>query len=139
MKFFNYFFKRKKRSKTIFIVEDNQVYAKALERFIRQSFPQVEEIKIFPAGEAAIMELKKNPCIIIMDHYLNSKYEDAASGLDAVREIKAKKPKIPIMLLSAQEDIGIAVEAAQKYNCRYIKKNAEAFGRVQEYLTKVLR
>jgi DNA-binding NarL/FixJ family response regulator len=118
-------------------VEDNRAYARSLEQFIRNSFNDIHEIKIYPVGEAAIMDLKNEPSIIIMDHYLNSKYQDAVSGLDAIREIKSKMPEVPIMLLSAQEDIGVAIEATQKYECRYIKKNELAFVKVQEYLQEI--
>jgi DNA-binding NtrC family response regulator len=137
MKFFKYFFRSKARRKTVFIVEDNRSYARSLEQFIRNNFNDVHEIKVYPVSEAAIMDLTKKPSIIIMDHYLNSKYHDAVSGLEAIREIKSKMPKVPIMLLSAQEDIGIAVEATQKYECRYVKKNELAFTKVQEYLHEI--
>lgn len=139
MNILHYFLKPKKANKSVFIVEDNPIYARSLEQFIRRSFPEIEEISIFPVSESAILELKKNPGLIIMDHYLNSRYHDAVTGLDAIREIKSRKPGIPIMLLSAQDDISIAVEATQKYDCHYIRKNDDAFNRVQEYLHEVFK
>jgi DNA-binding NtrC family response regulator len=80
---------KKVNSKKIFIVEDNPTYAKALELFIKQSFSDVKEVKTFPVGEVALMELdRRNPSVVIMDYFLDGKFFDAETGLAAVKDIK---------------------------------------------------
>jgi len=141
MSFLNYIFKTKKptpRSKTVFIVEDNSTYAQALKIFLKSNFPELQEVKIFPVGEVAEMELDQDPAVIIMDYFLDSKYNDAETGLEAVKHIRSKKPETNIMFLSSQDNIDIALEATKKYKCYYVKKDDRAFRRVEEYIRGVL-
>jgi two-component system, OmpR family, response regulator len=140
MRIINYIFKPTippKETGPVFIVEDNISYAQALQVFIKSNFPHLNEVKIFPVGEIAELELEKNPSLIIMDYFLNSKYDDAENGLEAVKHIRAKRPETNIMLLSSQDDVAVALEATKKYKCHYIKKDETAFGKVEEYMRKL--
>lgn len=128
-----------KASKTgiIFIVEDNAVYAKILEATIKADFPQVTNIRVFPVGETCLMELHLNPDLIIMDYFLDTKYADAETGLENIRKIRAEKSESNIVILSAQSDIEVVVNAIKLYDCSYIKKDEQAFERVKELLNEV--
>jgi DNA-binding NtrC family response regulator len=133
-----YFWTQKVKSKTIFIVEDNPAYAKALQSFLKASFPDVKEVQIFPVGEVALMELdRKDPGIIIMDYYLDTKYFDAETGLQTIQHIKAQKPDTNIILLSSQSDIHVATEATKTFHCHYVRKDDEAFHKVENYIKGV--
>jgi two-component system, OmpR family, response regulator len=126
---------KKIKTKSVFIVEDNPTYSKALELFLKQSFPDIKEVKTFPVGEVALMELeKRNPSIIIMDYFLDGKYFDAETGLEAIKDIKSKKPATNIILLSSQGEINVAIEATSKYKCHYVKKDDHAFGKVESFI-----
>ena len=92
--FTNFFKKIATSEKTIFIVEDNDVYAKSLQGFLKTRFPHINNIKIFPFGEACLMELYQNPTVIIMDHLLNSKNADAATGLSITKKIKTDRKSV---------------------------------------------
>src|ERR1700740_2596736 len=107
----------------VFIVEDNAAYAKVIENFIKTNFSSIDEVKKFPVGETCLMELDRNPDVIIMDYYLDSKYEDAETGLETVKKIRAQNPNVNIIVLSAQKDLDITLEAVSKYHCTYIKKD----------------
>lgn len=126
---------KKQNAKKIFIVEDNPTYAKALELFLKQSLPDVQEVKTFPVGEVALMELeRRDPGIVIMDYFLDGKFYDAETGLDAIRDIKFKKPNVEIILLSSQGEINVAIEATKKYKCHYVKKDDHAFEKVVNHI-----
>ncbi|MCE3226974.1 MAG: regulator [Bacteroidetes bacterium] len=134
----DYFWTKKIKSKTIFIVEDNPAYAKALQAYLKTSFPDVQEVKIFPVGEVALMELnRQDPGIIIMDYFLDTKYYDAETGLQTIQQIKAQKPETNIILLSSQSDIHVATEATKTYHCHYVRKDDEAFNKVENYIKGV--
>jgi len=136
--FFQDFWKDKVKHKSIFIVEDNPTYAKALELFLKQTFPDAEEVKVFPVGEVAVMELERgNPGVIIMDYNLDDNYYDAKSGLDAIKDIKAKKPDTNIILLSSQVRIDVAIEATKNYHCHYVQKDDKAFNKVEAFIKGV--
>src|SRR3954471_1400786 len=95
----------------IFIVEDNEIYGKSLKAFIEDRFPEVKEIQIFQIGEMCIMELHRNPSVVIVDYFLNSKYEEAHNGLEIIKQIKGQKPKTNIIVLSSQEKPGVILES----------------------------
>ncbi|MBK6525056.1 MAG: response regulator [Crocinitomicaceae bacterium] len=119
------------RTGIIFIVEDNPMYAKALESSIRASFPEMAQVKTFPVGETCLLDLRRNPDVIIIDYFLDSKYDDAETGLEIIRQIRDEKPDVNIIVLSSQSEIDVVVEAVEKYNCSYVKKDEEAFYKVE--------
>lgn len=121
----------------IFIVEDNEVYAKSLQTFLRTRFFNIKEIKTFRIGELCLMELNRKPCIVIMDYYLNSKYEDAFNGLDIIKRIKEQLPKTNIIVLSAQKQFNVITEAIKEYDCSYIQKDEDAFNNVEKLIKTI--
>lgn len=125
------------RKKIIFIVEDNDVYAKSLQTFIKARFPNISEIKTFRIGEMCLMELHRNPGIVIMDYFLNSKYEEAHNGLEIIKRIKAQKPQTNIIVLSNHEKINDIVEAIKQYDCNYVQKDEEAFNKVEQFIKEI--
>jgi len=128
-----------KASKTgiIFIVEDNALYAKTLESSIKATFPEIKEVKVFPVGETCLMELHRNPDLIIIDYFLDTKYFDAETGLEIIKKIRAEKPEMNIVILSSQGEIDVAVEATKTYHCTYIKKDDQAFQRLEEVIKEI--
>ena len=123
--------------KTIFIVEDNEVYAKSLQGFLQTRFPDMHTIKIFPFGEACLMELYQNPTVIIMDHLLNSQNSDAATGLSIIKKIKTASPDTDIILLSAQKEFDVISKTISKYGCTYLQKDDQSFSKVEQLVKKI--
>ncbi len=121
----------------VFIVEDNAAYAKMLEFYIQNNFKNVKEIKIFPVGETALDELRRNPDVIIIDYFLNSRYHDAETGLETIKTIRAQKPEMNIIVLSAQSDVDVMLEAIEKYHCSYVRKNDQAFEKIGELMKEI--
>ena len=136
--FTKFFRKLSPREKTIFIVEDNEVYAKSLEGFLTTRFPGVKT-KIFPVGEACLQELYQNPTVIIMDHLLNANYKDAATGLSIIKKIKAASSGTKIILLSAQTEFDVIAKAILKYRCTYLQKDEQAFNKVEQFIKEVFK
>lgn len=118
----------------IFIVEDNLIYAKTLEAFLKSTFPHTKEIKIFSVGETCLLEIHRNPDLIIIDYFLNTKYPDAETGIEIIKKIRDKKPEMNIIVLSSQKDIYVALATVEVYQCSYIKKDSQAFDRIEEII-----
>ena len=128
------FFKRIIYSdKIIFIVEDNEVYAKSLQGFLITHFRGIK-IKIFSVGEACLEKLHRNPDVVIMDYFLNSKYEAALNGLEIIKRIKVQNPQTNIIVLSAQEDFKVVLDAIKQYGCFYVQKDKDAFHNVEQLI-----
>lgn len=121
----------------IFIVEDNEVYAKSLQGFLQMRFPNNKEIKIFQIGELCLVELNYRPTIVIMDYFLNSKYEEAQNGLEIIKHIKEKESKAEIIVLTAQEKIGVMFEAIEQYGCYYVQKDQDAFRKIEQLINDI--
>lgn len=129
-------------SPLIFIVEDNNVYARLLKVIIQTRFPEIKEVDIFPIGELCLGELDRDPDIIIMDYFLNTKYneeDEKHNGLAIIKRIKSKKPNTNILLLSAQQSIDVALTATDLYSCCYVQKGSDAFDKVESYFRTILR
>ena len=135
LKFFKKIFPDKK---IIFIVEDNEVYAKSLQAFIQTRFSNIKEIKIFNIGETCLAEMDHNPDIVIVDYFLNSKFEVAYNGLEVINRIKAMKPLTNIIVLSAQEKFDVILEAIKEYDCVYVQKDNDAFNSVGRFIKQII-
>jgi DNA-binding NarL/FixJ family response regulator len=123
--------------KIIFIVEDNEVYAKALQSFIVSQFPDVKEVKTFSIGEMSLMEMYRNPGIVIMDYFLNSKFSEAHNGLEIIEQIKTHNPLTNIIVLSSQSDRNIVLDAISLFDCSYVQKGEEAFNTIEKTIRKL--
>ncbi len=84
------------------------------------------------------MELHRSPGIVIMDYFLNSKYEEAHNGLEIIKQIKSQKPRTNIIVLSALEDFNVILESIKEYHCSYVKKDADSFQNVEILIKKFL-
>lgn len=122
-----------KKSKLIFIVEDDKSYAKALEKFIQERFPAIST-EVFPVGELAVDNLHRDPDLIIMDYYLNSRYYDAEDGLEIVRQIKAMHANVKTIVLSGQDKLEVVVKAVEETHSHYVMKGDHAFQKIEELI-----
>ena len=127
------FGKKSKQPALIFIAEDNAMYAKTVQLFLKEKFPSAA-VEIFPVGELCIDNLHRNPDFVIMDYFLNSKFHDASDGLAMLKEIRAKSKHVHVIILSAQQDVGIAVDAMNEPKTNYVVKNEEAFGNLEKII-----
>lgn len=122
------------QTKIIHIVEDDVFYGNLLENFLKIHFPDLKGLEVFRNGEACLAALSQNPEIILMDYFLDTESSQAKNGLETIKEIRKQKPNTKIIVLSAQKEIGVIVEAVKTYNCHYVKKDDNAFERVQAYI-----
>lgn len=129
----NFFNKVFLREKIIFIVEDNRVYSKSLQGFLATRFPTIK-IETFSNGEACLIELHKNPKVIIIDYMLNADDSNAADGLSIIQHIKTTSSKTNIILLSAQTDLDVFVKAISIYGCTYLRKDEQTFKKVEHFI-----
>ncbi len=102
----------------IFIVEDNPMYAAAIEQSLAN---QELEIKIFYSGQELINNLHQEPDIITLDHMLPD-----MSGLDILKLVTKEYPKIASIILSGQNDVNVVVQTYKLGAKNYIVKNENA-------------
>jgi len=119
----------------LFLVDDDPLFLKALEIEFTQNTES--EIMTFGTGEQCLENISRNPDIIILDYYLNSVDKNAINGLEILDKIKAANPQIPIIMLSSQDKIEVAVNCMKHQAFDYIVKSETAFIRLQKAITTI--
>jgi two-component system, OmpR family, response regulator len=111
------------------------LYLKSLEIEFAQN--TLSAIKTFETGELCIDSLTQNPDIIILDYHLDSIEKNAINGLETLSRIKGTNPQIPVIMLSSQDSIDVAVNCMKHQAFDYIVKSETAFIRLQKAITTI--
>lgn len=107
----------------IFVVEDDQAYTKFI-KYVLGLNPDYE-IEFFTTGKDCINNLHKNPSVITLDYSLPD-----MPGQQVLEEIKNYDANINVIVVSAQEKIGTAVELLKSGAFDYITKDQETKDRL---------
>lgn len=128
----------KKDNKIIlFLVDDDALFLKSLEiEFLGQPNFAVET---YATGELCLANLSQKPDIIILDYHLDGVDKNAINGLETLDRIKAKNPIIPVIMLSSQDKIEIAVNCMHRKASDYIVKSETAFMRLQTSIENIFK
>jgi two-component system OmpR family response regulator len=119
----------------LFLVDDDAVFLKSLElEFIQHADFIVET---FPSGETCIAHITSLPDIIILDYLLDGIDKNAMNGIETLDKIKALHPEIPVVMLSAQDKIEVAINCMHHKAFDYVVKSETAFVRLQKIITTV--
>ncbi|MFM9943804.1 MAG: sigma-54-dependent transcriptional regulator [Bacteroidia bacterium] len=99
----------------IFIVEDNEMYAAAIEHALKDLD---YEVRIFYTGQDLLDHLNEKPHIVTLDFMLPD-----FSGMELLKKITKDHPEISTIMLSAQEDVNNVVNTYKNGATNYIVKN----------------
>ncbi len=126
-----------KRKILIFLVDDDAVFLKLLEiEFIAQGDFAIET---YITGELCVAHLMHNPDIIVLDYKLDGVNKKAMNGIDTLDKIKVSNPEIPVIILSAQDKIEVAIECMHHKAVDYVVKSETAFMRLRKIITNTLK
>lgn len=119
----------------LFLVDDDLLFLKSLEiEFLQHGNFIVET---FTSGERCLDRLSHNPDLVILDYLLDGTDENAMNGIVALDKIKAFNPEIPVIMLSAQDKIEVAVNCMHHKAFDYVVKSETAFIRLQKIITAI--
>jgi len=119
----------------LYLVDDDALFLKSLE--IEFSDNTESEIKTFTTGELCLERISQNPDVVILDYHLNSIDKNAINGLETLDSIKKINPLIPVIMLSSQDKIEVAVNCMRHQAFDYIVKSETAFIRLQKAITTI--
>jgi DNA-binding NtrC family response regulator len=119
----------------LFLVDDDELFLKSLEIEFTDSTESA--IRTFATGELCLENLSQNPDVIILDYHLNSVDNKAINGLETLDRIKTVNQMIPVIMLSAQDRIDVAVNCMKHQAFDYIVKSETAFIRLQKAITTI--
>lgn len=125
----------------IFLVEDNKIYSRQLEFFIKSKFGDLVELDCSPVAEVAEVKIEngQTPDLIIMDYFLDEKYEEAEKGFDVLKRLKQKYPTIQFILHSSQENSSLALNIIKEGICNYIEKGDEGFEEIEHAINELIK
>jgi DNA-binding NtrC family response regulator len=120
----------------IFLVDDDILFLKTLE--INFSFDSEYIIKTFASGEQCVKQISQNPDIIILDYYLNAIDDNAMNGIETLDRINSVNPLIPVIVLSSEDKVEVAVNCMKHRAFDYIVKSETAFIRLQKVISHIV-
>jgi two-component system OmpR family response regulator len=121
----------------IFLVDDDSVFLKLLEIEFHQNTDF--EIETFATGELCIENLGRQPDVIILDYFLDGIEKTAMNGIQTLDEIKEFDPTIPVVMLSSQDKIDVAITCMHHKAFDYVVKSETAFMRLEKIMATIIR
>ncbi|MFV5692160.1 response regulator [Flavobacterium sp. LT1R49] len=121
----------------IFLVDDDALFLKSLEIEFMENGDF--EMETYPTGELCIENLSHNPDVVILDYQLDGIVENAMNGLETLDKIKEFNPQIPVVMLSSQDKIEVAINCMHHKAFDYVVKSETAFVRLQKIITTIFK
>jgi two-component system OmpR family response regulator len=121
----------------LFLVDDDAVFLKSMEiQFLEHAD---FEIETYPTGELCIENLNRKPDVIVLDYHLDGVVKNAINGLQTLDKIKETNGGIPVIMLSSQDRIDIAVTCMHHKAFDYVVKSETAFVRLQKVISTIFK
>jgi DNA-binding NtrC family response regulator len=119
----------------IFLVDDDAVFLRLLEiQFLEHADVEIET---YLSGEQCMENIAHNPDVIILDYLLDGVEKNVMNGIETLDKIKAYNPAIPVIILSAQDKIEVAIDCMHHEAFDYVVKSETAFMRLQKIITAI--
>ncbi|OFZ08189.1 MAG: histidine kinase [Bacteroidetes bacterium RIFCSPHIGHO2_02_FULL_44_7] len=121
----------------LFLVDDDTVFLKSLEiEFLQHADFKIET---FATGELCVAKLSHAPDIIILDYQLDGIDRNAMNGIETLDKIKEFDSNIPVIMLSSQDKIDVAISCMHHKATDYVVKSETAFVRLQKIITGIFQ
>ena len=117
----------------LFLVDDDALFLKSLE--IEFHHHTDFTVETFATGELCVENLSHNPDVIILDYHLNGIDKNAMNGIETLDKIKALNPDVPVVMLSSQDKIDVAISCMHHRAFDYVVKSETAFLRLEKNIT----
>jgi two-component system, NtrC family, response regulator AtoC len=115
----------------IYIVDDEQTISKLLELWVGGRWGYT--VETFSEGRSFLDQFSEPPDLVLLDLMLPD-----ISGVDILKEIKQRAPEIPVIILSAQARIEVAIETLKLGATDYFSKPVD-FPKLEVAIRNALR
>lgn len=117
----------------IWIVEDDPFFAQTTEAGLRKKLNC--DVRVFSTGEAALKARVEDPDVVILDYHIGEG-PDQMNGLAVLRQLRNKRPELPVLAVSGQENVQTTVEFFKEGAWDYVLKSD---GHTQEKILDAIR
>lgn len=122
---------------TLYLVDDDVVFLKSLEiEFLEHGEFNIET---FVSGELCVAAMSKNPDVVILDYLLDGTDKSAMNGIKTLDELLQINAELPVIMLSAQDKIEVAVDCMHHKAFDYVVKSETSFMRLQKIITAIFK
>lgn len=123
---------------SVFLVDDDRLYLVSLKNHLEEKFKSDITVQMFTSGEECLKSIHDRPHLVILDYFLNTGDPDSMHGLQVLKKVKDESEDITVIMLSAQNNIEIAVSAIKFGSKEYIVKCEDAFGQVETVIKDLM-
>ncbi len=102
----------------IFVVDDDRHYSRLLSYRLEKADDY--EVHVYNSGEELLEHLDDEPHLVLLDIMM-----PGIGGIDALKQVNKRKPHIPVVMVSAQGAIDVAVDAMKLGAYDYITKGQD--------------
>jgi two-component system response regulator AtoC len=99
----------------IYIVDDEETISKLLEMWVGQRWGYTTEI--FSDGKSFLDRFIELPDLVLLDLMLPD-----INGVELLKEIKQRSPELPVIVLSAQGSVEVALQTHRFFKARNCNK-----------------
>jgi DNA-binding NtrC family response regulator len=120
----------------VFILNDNLEVAGKLRRYLKKRFGDLLNISLFLNSRSCLNMLYNKVDMVVVDDYLYEKGSKGMSGIEVLKKIKDKSPATEVVILTSDENVGLAVEAMRNGAKEYIINRMGAWQRLQNLIDR---
>ena len=121
------------QNQNLFLLEDNALSSARIVAFLEKKFTNSLSISTFDNGDDLLKSVDKNTSIVILDYDLRGEKGDLI-----LQKIKKINSNTEVIILSSDDDIGIAIDAYRKGARSFVSKNKNTFPRIQAIISSVV-
>ncbi|HEY9101839.1 response regulator transcription factor [Chitinimonas sp.] len=104
----------------VMIADDHAIVCAGLKQFLAED-PEIEVVSVASNGEEAVQEVRERELdVVLMDISMPRK-----TGIDALKQIKALRPELPVLMLSAYPESQYALNLIKAGASGYLNKECD--------------
>jgi DNA-binding NtrC family response regulator len=122
---------------TVFLVDDDAVFLKllAIDFQLQTKF----KVFTFETGEKCLENLDLQPDLIVLDYHLDGTEKGVMNGIEILDKIKEYSAIIPVIMLSSQDKIEVAIDCMHHKANDYIVKSETSFIKLETVIQSIFK
>jgi DNA-binding NtrC family response regulator len=123
----------KTQTLNLFIVDDNPLLLLGLQNYLQNRFGTNLNISTFGNGASALQKVDRDTSIVILDYFL-----EGENGNEVLKSIKKINPETQVIMLSSNEDMGVAIDSFRNGATDYVIKGEKSWKKINSIVYKII-